>query len=76
MDVVTSDSCLYERIKNGFQILFFGPPNVGKSSLMNHLGNSIFGSFIQQILAAKNISIVAEEEGTTRDLVHFDAQLH
>lgn len=78
MNDVTSDSSLYERVRNGFQILFFGAPNVGKSSLMNFLGkpnnNSLF--LFCQILARKSISIVTEEEGTTRDLVHYDAQLN
>lgn len=39
-DVVT-DSAVYERVKNGFQVLIFGPPNIGKSSLMNFLGNNL-----------------------------------
>ena len=36
---VSGDSSLYERIRNGFQVLIYGSPNVGKSSLMNYLGN-------------------------------------
>lgn len=76
MNEVTSDSTLYERVKNGFQILFFGGPNVGKSSLMNYLGKLQFDCFLLTVLARKNISIVTEEEGTTRDLIHFDAQLN
>lgn len=42
MDGVLGDSNIYERIRNGFQVLIFGPPNSGKSSLMNYLGNIIF----------------------------------
>ena len=32
-------------------------------------------SSLKFILASKNISIVTELEGTTRDLIHFDAEL-
>jgi tRNA U34 5-carboxymethylaminomethyl modifying GTPase MnmE/TrmE len=38
IQVAVEDSILYERIRNGFQVLIFGPPNSGKSSLMNCLG--------------------------------------
>ena len=75
---VTEDSNLYERVRNGFQVLLFGPPNSGKSSLLNFLGNYklISKQMINNILAKKKISIVNEQEGTTRDLVHYDAQLN
>lgn len=39
LEQVVEDSNLYERVRNGFQVLIFGPPNSGKSSLMNYLGN-------------------------------------
>lgn len=42
IDGVISDSSIYERIRNGFQVLIFGPPNSGKSSLINYLGTIIF----------------------------------
>ncbi len=45
-----------ERIRNGFTITILGKPNVGKSSLINYLTN-------------KNIAIVTEEAGTTRDVL-------
>ncbi len=45
-----------ERIRNGFIITILGKPNVGKSSLINYLSN-------------KNVAIVTEEEGTTRDIL-------
>lgn len=38
LEKVVSDSYIYERIKNGFKALIYGPPNSGKSSLMNYLG--------------------------------------
>ncbi len=43
-------------IKNNIKIIIIGKPNVGKSSLMN-------------ILTSKNISIVTNIKGTTRDII-------
>ena len=45
-----------ERIRNGFQITLIGRPNVGKSSLINHLSE-------------KKVAIVTDEAGTTRDIL-------
>ena len=53
-----------DRIRNGFTITLLGRPNVGKSSLINYLTN-------------KNVAIVTDEAGTTRDvlevLMNFDS---
>jgi len=50
-----------ERLRDGFNIVIAGPPNVGKSTLMN-------------ALAHRDVAIVSEAPGTTRDLieVHLD----
>lgn len=50
-----------ERLRDGFQIAIVGAPNVGKSSLLN-------------ALARRDVAIVAEQAGTTRDVieVHLD----
>lgn len=45
-----------EAIRNGIQICLIGRPNAGKSSLMN-------------LLAKRDVSIVSNERGTTRDVV-------
>lgn len=45
------------RIKEGIKIILIGPPNSGKSSLMN-------------LITDKNISIVTNIPGTTRDILH------
>ena len=50
-----------ERLRDGFRIVIAGPPNAGKSSLLN-------------ALARRDVAIVSEEAGTTRDVieVHLD----
>lgn len=50
-----------ERLRQGLSIAIIGPPNVGKSSLLN-------------LLVRRDAAIVAETAGTTRDVieVHLD----
>lgn len=50
-----------ERLRNGLYVVIAGPPNVGKSSLLNRL-------------AQRDAAIVSERAGTTRDVVevHLD----
>jgi len=50
-----------EIIRTGFRVVIAGPPNAGKSSLLN-------------ALAKRDAAIVSEEAGTTRDVieVHLD----
>ena len=45
-----------ERIREGFKIAIVGPTNAGKSSLLNHLSN-------------RDVAIVSEIAGTTRDVL-------
>lgn len=45
-----------ERLRQGLRVVILGAPNVGKSSLLNRL-------------ARREAAIVAEEAGTTRDIV-------
>ena len=50
-----------ERLRDGLRVVIAGPPNTGKSSLLN-------------LLARRDVAIVSEEAGTTRDVieVHLD----
>jgi tRNA modification GTPase len=50
-----------EKIRDGFHVAILGAPNVGKSSLLN-------------ALAQRDVAIVSETKGTTRDIieVHLD----
>ncbi len=50
-----------ERIRDGLSVVILGPPNAGKSSLLN-------------ALARRDVAIVSEHAGTTRDVieVHLD----
>ena len=51
-----------ERLRGGVQIVIAGPPNVGKSSLLN-------------ALAKRDVAIVSEEAGTTRDVLEVHLNL-
>ena len=51
-----------ERLRHGFEVALLGAPNAGKSSLMN-------------AIARKDIAIVTEQAGTTRDVMEFRAEL-
>ena len=51
-----------EIIRDGFKVVIAGSPNVGKSSLLN-------------ALADREIAIVTEYAGTTRDILHCELDL-
>lgn len=51
-----------ERVREGFRVAILGAPNVGKSSLLN-------------VLAGREIAIVAEVAGTTRDAIEVPLDL-
>jgi len=53
---ILDDQKVGERIREGFKIAIIGPTNVGKSSLLNHLSN-------------RDVAIVSEVAGTTRDVI-------
>ena len=53
---ILDDQKVGERIREGFKIAILGPTNAGKSSLLNHLSN-------------RNVAIVSEIAGTTRDVI-------
>jgi len=51
-----------ERLRDGLVVAIAGPPNVGKSTLMNHL-------------ARREVAIVSPHAGTTRDLIEVQLDL-
>jgi tRNA modification GTPase len=51
-----------ETVRNGFRVVLCGPPNVGKSTLMN-------------ALAKRDLAIVTEHAGTTRDVIEIELDL-
>ena len=51
-----------ERLRDGAEIVILGPPNAGKSSLIN-------------ALAERDVAIVTPEPGTTRDLIEVRLDL-
>ena len=53
---VLDDNKVGEKIRTGFKIAIVGPPNSGKSSLMNYFSK-------------RDVSIVSEIAGTTRDVL-------
>ena len=61
IEKILNDQKVGERIREGFKIAILGPTNAGKSSLLNHLSN-------------RDVAIVSEVAGTTRDVIetHFN----
>lgn len=58
---VLADGARGERVREGIHVVILGPPNAGKSSLLN-------------VLANRDVAIVSPQAGTTRDVieVHLD----
>ena len=56
IEKILNDQKVGERIREGFKIVILGPTNAGKSSLLNHLSN-------------RDVAIVSEIAGTTRDVI-------
>ena len=61
IDAILAEGRRGERLRDGVQIAVMGPPNAGKSSLLN-------------AIAKRDVAIVTSEAGTTRDIleVHLD----
>ena len=55
-------SAVSERLREGMTIVIAGPPNVGKSTLLNHLAN-------------RDVAIVSPIPGTTRDSLEVAAEI-
>ncbi len=51
-----------EILRDGFRVVIAGPPNAGKSSLLN-------------LLAQRDVAIVSDEAGTTRDVIEVRLNL-
>jgi tRNA modification GTPase len=56
IEKILNDEKVGERIRQGFKIAIVGPVNAGKSSLLNYLSN-------------RDVAIVSEIAGTTRDVI-------
>ena len=62
IDNSLSDNRVGEKIRNGFVVAILGKPNVGKSSFINNI-------------AKRNVAIVTEIPGTTRDAIEIFADI-
>ncbi len=56
IEKILDDQKVGQRIREGFKIAILGPTNAGKSSLLNHLSK-------------RDVAIVSEIAGTTRDVI-------
>ena len=56
------DNQVGEKVREGLEVVILGPPNAGKSSLLN-------------ALAKRDAAIVSPEAGTTRDLIEIQMEI-
>ncbi len=62
IEKILNDQRTGERIREGFKIAIIGPTNAGKSSLLNYLSK-------------RDVAIVSEFAGTTRDVIEVHLNL-
>lgn len=62
IDAALSDSRSGERIRDGYSVAIVGPPNAGKSTLVNRI-------------AGRDVAIVSPIAGTTRDVIEVRCDL-
>ena len=62
IEKILYDGRVGEKIREGFKITILGPTNVGKSSLLNYLSK-------------RDVAIVSDIQGTTRDLLEVNLNL-
>ena len=63
MDKHVADGKRGATVRDGFRVVIVGAPNAGKSSLLN-------------ALAGRDVAIVSDEPGTTRDLIEIKLDLN
>ncbi|MFD2252373.1 tRNA modification GTPase [Pseudochelatococcus lubricantis] len=62
IETVLNDGARGERLRDGFTVVIAGPPNVGKSTLINRI-------------AGRDVAIVSPVAGTTRDMIELHCDL-
>ncbi len=62
LEAESKGSLVAERIRDGFEVAIIGPPNVGKSTLLN-------------AIAGRDAAITSEFAGTTRDVIEVRMDL-
>ncbi|MRX49859.1 tRNA uridine-5-carboxymethylaminomethyl(34) synthesis GTPase MnmE [Paracoccus sp. S-4012] len=63
IEATLAGSAAAEIVRKGFQVAIVGPPNAGKSTLLNRL-------------AGRDVAIVSERPGTTRDVIEVRLDLN